>query len=386
MRKWLAEVFYWDWKVFATLLYWNLRYFYWKRALIIFGVALILLLHATLSVVLRLLDEVFYPAYRKTPIREPVFIISNPRSGTTYMHRLLCLDEKRFTYFLLYHTFLPSVLFFRFILVLKRLDKKMNWPLRRFFEKVEDRVFEGWKDIHPMGFERSEEDEGLFVLSLMSPAIGLVFPWMKKIDALWIADELPAHKKARMMAYYRNTIQRFLYAWGPDKVFLSKNVISTGRMGMLLETFPDARIIYPVRHPYKTIPSITSMFAAPWKLYAPDIPENSPEYRNWGMLSIRFYQHFFRMMPHLDAERFYHVRYKDFVKNPMDTILDIYRTFGWKPDEDFVERLRNQCNRSRQYRSKHDYTLEQYGYEKAVIEEELREVFEYFRFKKDGVS
>jgi hypothetical protein len=341
---------------------------------------LLMIFIAVITVFFRLLDEIFYPQYRRTEVNAPVFIISNPRSGTTYMHRLLCLDGDRFTYFLLYHTFIPSVVFYRFILVLKKLDKKMSWPLRRFFERVEDRVFEGWKDIHPMGFERSEEDEGLFVLSLMSPAVGLICPWFSKTEWMWIADKLSEKKKQRMMAYYYSTIQRFIFAWGPGKTFLSKNVISTGRMQMLLDAFPNARIIYPVRHPYKTLPSITSMFSAPWKLIAPDLPEDSPEYRSWGELSILFYLHFYNVMKELDDHRFFTVRYDDFVANPYQTIEAIYQKFNWIPDMEFLKMLKAQTSKGRTYRSKHQYSLDQYGYRKEDIYRRLKPVFDRFDF------
>ncbi|MEX0595492.1 MAG: hypothetical protein WD512_03250, partial [Candidatus Paceibacterota bacterium] len=56
----------------------------------------------------RLVDEVFFRGYKKVDLNAPVFIISNPRCGTTFLHRLFCLDEDRYTFSLLYHTLLPS--------------------------------------------------------------------------------------------------------------------------------------------------------------------------------------------------------------------------------------------------------------------------------------
>jgi hypothetical protein len=35
------------------------------------------------------LDRVFFRGYRKQPIDRPIFIVGNPRSGTTFLHRLL---------------------------------------------------------------------------------------------------------------------------------------------------------------------------------------------------------------------------------------------------------------------------------------------------------
>jgi len=58
-----------------------------------------------------LLDEIFYRSYKKTEIDSPVFIIGMPRTGSTYLHNLLCNDMERFTSMKLWEMlFCPSVL------------------------------------------------------------------------------------------------------------------------------------------------------------------------------------------------------------------------------------------------------------------------------------
>ena len=63
----------------------------------------------------RLVDEIFFRGYKDVDLSDPVFIISNPRCGTTFLHRLLCLDKDRYTFTLLYHTLLPSVFYIKLI-------------------------------------------------------------------------------------------------------------------------------------------------------------------------------------------------------------------------------------------------------------------------------
>jgi hypothetical protein len=43
-----------------------------------------------------LLDDVFYARYKKERVRKPVFIVGNPRSGTTFLHRLMAKDRRNF--------------------------------------------------------------------------------------------------------------------------------------------------------------------------------------------------------------------------------------------------------------------------------------------------
>lgn len=376
-----SSIYYFEIRIFWAIIYQNLKHFSIRRFILMVLFVIIWFFLQFFTLLFRLLDEVFYPKYRKLKIQDPVFIISNPRSGTTYLHNLLCLDEKKFSYFLLYHTFFPSVIFYKFILLLKKIDSHLNYIMRRFFEWIEKKVFKGWEHIHPMGFEKSEEDEGLFVLQMMSPVIGMFCPWFKEMDWIFIADNLPQREKDQMMSYYKSSLQRFAYAWGQDKTVLVKNVVSTGRINMLMETFPDAKIIYPVRTPYEVVPSITSMFAAPWSLFAPDIPKNSPEFRTWGLMIIAFYRHFMMEVEKYDEDTFYSCTYTDLMKRPKELVLDIYSHFGFEVDEAFNEKLTIATTKARKYRSKHSYSLEEYGYTKEEIYLPLKDVFDRFGFE-----
>lgn len=57
----------------------------------------------------RLLDRLLFPGFRRQPLKEPVFIIAPPRSGTTLTQNLLSLDAERFVHLKLYQTIFPSV-------------------------------------------------------------------------------------------------------------------------------------------------------------------------------------------------------------------------------------------------------------------------------------
>lgn len=153
-------------------------------------------------------------------------------------------------------------------------------------------MFKGWDEIHNTGFNKSEEDEGLHFISGISPSIGLVTPFLKEFKDIYIPDKLAEKEKEKIKKYYKATIQRWMYALGSDKIFLSKTVMSSGRLEMLQELFPDIKIVFLIRTPYQAIPSFTSMFAGPWSILYPQIPEKSDEYREWGELGIDYYKYF----------------------------------------------------------------------------------------------
>ncbi|MBS1656990.1 MAG: sulfotransferase [Bacteroidetes bacterium] len=380
-----SSIYIFNFRVFFTIIYQNLKHFSFRRLLLTPVFILLFVILFVFTLLPRLLDEIFFPNYRKKVVKDPVFIISTPRSGTTLLHRLMATDEERFTYFLLYHCFLPSVLFYKFIRMLKRMDHALGGTMKRFWDHVERVIFKGWKGIHNLGFEKSEEDEGLFVFTMNSPACGMFTPWFRSFSDLNIGDRKSARWRKSLMNFYYNTLQRFLFAWGGDKQLLVKNVMSTGRIEMILEKMPRAKVIMIMRHPYQTIPSVTSMFSKTWKVMAPDVPEDSPEFRAWGKVNMDFYRHITALRRTIPDKQLLLIQYDDLVKHPEETVLDIYGHFGWEPHTAFRAKLKEAAAASKKYEVGHHYTLEQYGYSKEEIDRELKDVFDEFGFEQTEI-
>ncbi|HQV78976.1 MAG TPA: sulfotransferase [Chitinophagales bacterium] len=335
-----------------------------------------------LNFAMRLLDEILFPNYKKINIKQPVFIISNPRSGTTFLHRLLCLDEEKFVYNLLYHTTFPSITLYRIIQFFSTIDKKIGKPLNKLIEWINNKMFGGWDDIHATGFNKSEEDEGMHFISGISASVGLVTPFLKEFKELYIPDKLDDKTKEQIKKYYKSTIQRWMYALGSDKLFLSKTVMSSGRLEMLHELFPDVKIIFLIRNPYQAIPSFTSMFAEPWTKLHPDIKENSEEYREWGELGIQYYKYFNEQKQNFKTENFITIAYTDLVSHPKQTVLKIYEQLKLEIHPAFLERLEKATSTAKKYKSTHSYSIETYGFEKDHIYQELKFIFDEFGFEK----
>lgn len=376
----MSSIIIFNFRVFGWILYDNLRHLSFRRFAFTIIFFLLIALILTLTFLLRLLDEFFYAGYRKTKISNPVFIVSTPRSGTTLLHKLISLDEERFTHFSLYHNFLPSILYYRFILVMKKLDRRVGMIMKGFWNRIERQAFRGWREIHPMGFELPEEDEGMFTTIMNSPACGMFSPWFRKWFELTMGDRLSGPRQKKLMNYYYSTLQRFSYGWKKNKTVLVKNVMSSGRLKMIAEKMPDAKIIMILRHPYQTIASITSMFSKPWGVLAPELPRDSEQYRVWGDINIRYYQCMLEASRALTHEQLIIVRYEDLVRDPVATVHQIYEYFRMEKSPAFEKRLQAEEEIIRKYSSHHAYSLEDYGYKNEEIASKLREVFSEFGF------
>ncbi len=370
-------------KTFFKIIYLNcIKYGSVRRILITLLVAFILLLFWMVLLFFRLLDELFFFKYRQTEIKKPVFIIGNPRSGTTYMHRLISLDEDRYVTMKLYHTIIPSVTFYKLVQVLSWVDQKIGRPQRRFFDWIDSWFFKKWEDIHPTGFNHTDEDEGLYIFSFLTVAVSLWCPYMQHFKYLTIIDYLPEKTKRKLQNYFKSSLQRFIYVEGKNKTLLTKNVITTGRLNTILEILPDARMVYMVRNPLKAIPSYVSMFSATWQFLAPELNKDDEPYKALAQVSIDFYNYFHQQKNKYAGTQFMTILYDELSEKPFDTILKIYAYFNLPVSPNFKFTLKEHIANQQNYTSKHQYNLEQYGLSNTDIETQLYDFMNSYGFIK----
>jgi hypothetical protein len=220
----------------------------------------------------------------------------------------------------------------------------MGMPLNKLIQWIEKKLFKGWKDVHAAGFNRSEEDEGLYFLSGISPALSLITPYLKHFRELYILDGLDEKKKARIRKYYHSTLQRWMYVLGQDKQFLCKSVMSIGRLQLLQDLFPDMRIVYLARNPYEAIPSFVEMFSSTWKAIGFKIPANGEQTHELAKLAILYYQYFNEQKQNIRPEQQVTLKYEDLVANPYACVMKIYQHFDFKMSGAMQEKTSNGIN------------------------------------------
>ena len=330
----------------------------------------------------QVIDNLFFQGYRCQEVHSPIFIISTPRSGTTLLHRALSLDEHQFTYFQTYQTLLPSVFLYKAVGLITSLNRHLGKQISRLENSLNSWLFTRWSGIHPTGLSEAEEDEGLFIYTFHTPAVYLLFPVVNQIPSFRFSDDLPARLRQRLMAYYKGCLQRFLYTFGQGRTLLSKNVLSVGRLQSLMEAFPDARVIYIVRHPYQAIPSLLSLFYAVWRGHSPEIPKCSPETKALAQMGMDYYRYLMQVVCNFPDSQCLYVRYEDLVADLPQVVERIYSHFGLKLDREFQSCLQELYAQQKNYESSHQYSLEEYGLRREVIFSKLADVFEKFGFTR----
>ena len=364
------------WKLVLVGKPFNVKLFFFS-----FIFTIVFFLHQIINLLFRTIDEIIFFRYRAVKIKQPVFIVANPRSGTTYLHQLMTNDD-RYAYMKLAFTIFPSVSFAKLYQLIAFIDRKTGRPMSWLMKKMEAVFFGGWKNIHPLAFNKAEEDEAIYTLALTSPAVLLVFPFLQQVKENWLLDDEPENVKTRMMNYYENCVKRFMYAEGKDKIYLAKNVMSSGRINSLLSRFADAKVIYIARNPYDALPSFISMFAVMYPTHTPHMKDDDAAKKAWALLGIAFYKHLNEARKNIAANDLCELKYDDLVAEPVHTIEKVYTKLQLDMPASMKVKLAELEMRNKNYKSKHYYTLEQYGLNKQEIYQELKFVFDQFGFKE----
>jgi hypothetical protein len=339
------------------------------------------------------LDELFHPGYRQQEVREPVFIIGNPRSGTTFLHRLMTRDERTFACMHTWEIFVaPSIVSQRFVKALGALDRRLGYPFQKAMAGLEGR----WQDRNVMHLQAMcvpDEDEALLLHSFGSVLIWSFTAMLDDARAFTFYDQrVPHAQRMAQMSFYKRCLQRYLHSDGrhpevAQRHYLSKNPAFTSRIDTLLEQFPDARFVYLARNPLDMIPSMVSITKFVWTLVGDPV-----EYGSLHDYVIELAKHGYHYplerLQGLDRGRYVVVRFDDLTRDVGQTVRGIYRRFGLEMSPEYARLLDEETERARGYRSRHHYSLEALGLSRERILSECADVFDRFGFdrkkSKDG--
>jgi hypothetical protein len=337
------------------------------------------LLFALNNAVFLALDNLFFPAYREVEIRTPVFIVGNARSGTTFIHRLMCGDTERFSYFKAYELFFPSIIQKKLIRAFARFDRRvLGGRIDRAITSWEDRALAEARKMHPVGLRAPEEDEFLMMLPFSSSVLCVMFPYVRQLQYLYYFDERPAAFRRKILRYYRGCVQRQIYLDGGDKILCSKNPVFVPKMASLAEAFPDAKFVYMVRRPDETIPSLLKMMQRQWRGLGadPGLIEDSLEFMKGQM--VHTYLYGLERMDALAEGRGVIVRYTDLVADPKATIENVYRRLGFDVSPEYAAYLDEQMARAKGRSKEFFYDLDEFGMERGTVAADLSAVYQRF--------
>ena len=353
------------WKTFGP----GLIFWIWLLFLPLF----LLFTHCTLF-----LDRIFFPQYCKLQVKNPVFIIGNPRSGTSFLHRLLTQTED-FVAFKTWQLFFPA-------LTARVLVKPIiNYLIRHNLTQIVPE-----ESGHGLYLDRVEHDEFLFIHKLDTRFLLSLSPLGfddREYPELRLHDRQPDSRRYSSVKFFRECLKRQIYYTKKTQVIAHLH-FSTYRIKTLLETFPDAKFIYLVRSPYETIPSHLTLGYNVFKYQKRlnNIPEAKLKwyFERRYRYDLELYWYFYELQKkaEISPENVMVLPYNLLCSDLEKSFTQIEKFTGIQPSDKLRQAVKKQAEKQKQYQRKHKIIdLQQFGLSKEQIAQDFDFVFEEYNLE-----
>ncbi len=380
--------YYFDIKFFFSALYRsffdrskiNAKLGFRRFLFLILFVPFYLLLQAV-NVLCTIVDEIFFRGYKDIEVKKPLFIVGVPRSGTTFLHRMLSKDEQ-FTAIKSWEMiFAPTITQKLFWRGFGKLDALIGAPLYKGYVFLEKSVASDFNKIHKVGLFETEEDEVLFLTSFTSCYLYFFFPDYRLIENYVYFDEkLSPEMRQKIMGFRHLLIKKHMYVFGPDKIYMTKNPADCGKIASIFDEFPDAEMVYLVRTPYECVPSVMNLYANMYNIA--NGPMDNAHLKELARLStIYWYQYAGDTVEKYPEEHRIIVKYSDLVAQPKATAEKIYATLNYEMTDKFHQTLEEEEEKASKYTSKHHYDVSTHGLTVEEITENYASVFSRYEIE-----
>lgn len=304
------------------------------------------------------LDEVFFRHYRSVEIRKPVFILGIPRSGTTWLQRVLAKEPGMTTLTLRECLLTPSI------------SERLLWagvarlvgPVCEFIGGRLGNPLASLDRIHKIRLNEPEED---FLLLL---PVHACFLWMflcPQSPHYWrltrFDEVVSAQERGRILQFYRRCLQKHLFVHGPDKRLLSKNPSFTPFHRSLREAFPDAGFIFCVRTPVQAVASQLSSVLPALRTLGGDLT-----YIQGRMLEMLVH-YYGQVKAQAGSSSTVIVDHEELCGDLVAIVSHIAAFLDLSISAQFRIELEELAARGRRYRSEHHYDLSQFKLEAETV-------------------
>jgi hypothetical protein len=230
--------------------------------------------------------------------------------------------------------------------------------------------------LHPFGATRPEQCIGLIDWSFVNSAAVAPHFMPSYIDWFLAADHGPAYEHHRRMLQHLQ--------WRVPGEWVLKWPKHLFSLDALLDTYPDARIVWTHRDPGRVLPSVVDFVGSIRRGISPvyDPVRFGNEWvalEEIGLLRAMTVRERIR-----DESRFYDLQYNDLIADPVAAVSRIYEHFGIAVDDEIRGRVADyQADNPQDKHGRHRYTPDQYGLDVDRIRQRFRPYIERYGVEPD---
>lgn len=314
------------------------------------------------------------PEILDLPVNAPLFIVGLPRSGTTFLHRLLAQDPG-----------LRSAPFWELLnpLPLGNPEELPPRPDPRIAvaEQVIQRLHAVAPELiqmHEMEAEAPDEDISLLALGFASMSFEFSFTVPSYVRYYTSIDHTPGYR------YFKRVLQTLQWLRGGTQWVL-KAPSHMEQLKPLLAVFPDATLIQTHRDAVTTTVSLVSLTCYGVRNYF-DHPNPLLMGKTLSAAVERLLRGIERdRMP--DDKRFVDVQFRDLMKDPIAMVEKIYAAAGKTLDDQARQCMKSWlAENTRGKHGKHEYAAADFGIDVAERRQALRFYHDAFNVPADAVE
>jgi len=307
------------------------------------------------------------PQIEKGEIKQPVFIIGMPRTGTTILHALMSEDPAHrsplaWECLLPYPASTPET--FRDNDQLKTVTKEFG----QLFKLVPD-----FLQKHYMAADSPQECLGITAFNFTSfqTSAQLYLPSYMN----WFFHE---SDMLETMKFHKRFLQYLQSGGVKSDRWLLKTPVHLMRLPEIFEVYPDAKIIMTHRPPEHVVASTASLMSSVRSLYSDNEDPIQTGHEQADLWSL-YFSKFLKDRKNLDKEdQIIDLLFEDFVKDQVGTVKKIYKRFNWPVSDIALDKFSHFLEKNpKDKNGKHIYSLETFGLKQEAIDIQYRDYLNF---------
>jgi len=318
----------------------------------------------------RLLDHLFFPGIRK-PLQNPILIVGNPRSGTTFLHRFL-IKQGFGTGSELWQMIYPSI-------TLQKIIK----PILPIMEVISPARHHS-TEAHKTSLSSIETDDVSLLFRFFDGFFLYGFFLSFDEDDLfdWVDPKLRDTSK-RDFAWFESMWNRNMISNKGDR-YIGKLFSLSGNLPAFQQRFPDAKILYMIRDPLNMIPSglslVTGVLDKRYNFWSLDEKIRSRFVERLYIALVELLNRFHDDWTNerINKEKVLIVHF-DSMMSHFETLMEEIMDFtDVEPSEELKQTIQITADNQRRYESGHRYNLEKFGLTEKRIQEDCEQIYRTF--------